>query len=252
MRGEDLESIKLMRQFIKYFWSILAVTFFSIVYKMIIDKNIKEKRDIKLKNEYLLTEMKFLKSQINPHFLFNSLNNIYALVSIKDVKAPDMLMKLSEMLRYMLYECNDDFVPLEKEIHYIKNYIELQHLKTEKRQNINTNFNTNGNSINIPPLLLIPFIENSFKHSRIENINKGMVTMQLDISDRSIYFKIVNSMPGTKVSNDKTGGIGLENVKRRLELLYKNNYKLDINKTEKEFIVELNIDFQLSLNNYCK
>ena len=221
--------------------SVMAILLLSIVYRMFTLRLEKEKREAALNHEQLLSEMKFLKSQVNPHFLFNALNNIYTLVYLKHDKAPIMLLKLSAMLRYMLYECNDEWVLLSKEIDYISNYIELQQLKTEKNQNIQTNFEKVDKNAKIPPLLLIPFIENSFKHSGIEETNTGWLKMHLNSSSTDIHFIISNSIPSKPISKDKTGGIGLENVRRRLELLFSGNYQLKIDQSPKEYTVVLNI-----------
>ena len=234
-------SILIWRSFMRNLSSILAIVLISIVSRMFFQKISEEKNEAALKNENLLSEMKFLKSQVNPHFLFNALNNIYTLVLLKQESAPAMLMKLSEMLRYMLYECNDDLVPMQKEISYINNYIELQQLKTEHPQNITTKFNKASKEIRIPPLLLIPLIENSFKHSRIVDANAGWITMCLSSTKEHIQFIISNSIPVVPIAKDQTKGIGLENVKRRLELLYPDMYDLKIVETEVEFTVELNI-----------
>jgi len=229
-----------IRIFVRYIPAALAVVLLSVVFRLFSQKIAKEKQEIAIQNEQLLSEMKFLKSQVNPHFLFNALNNVYTLVHLKHKNAPTMLIKLSDMLRYMLYECNDEWVNIEKEITYINNYIELQQLKTAKPQNIRVNFNQIQNTTLIPPLLLIPFIENSFKHSRIEDVNFGWVTIDLTVNNEQVQFKIVNSKPTNSVAKDETGGIGLENVKRRLELLYPNKYDLIIEDTDQEFKVSLN------------
>ena len=221
--------------------SIFAIILISIVSRMFYQKQKEEKKKAELRNENLISEMKFLKSQVNPHFLFNALNNIYTLVLLKHESATTMLMKLSEMLRYMLYECNDDLVPLEKEIAYINNYIELQQLKTEQPQNISTIFNIENNKAMIPPLLLIPFIENSFKHSRIIDAENGRVRIKLSSTEKMIHFEISNSIPAVPIAKDKIKGIGLENVRRRLDLLYPGSYELNISETKSAFNVELNI-----------
>lgn len=237
----QMDSVLLWRSTMRNFSSIFAIILVSIVYRMFYQKILDEKREVALRNENLLSEMKFLKSQINPHFLFNALNNIYTLVHLKQDSAAVMLMKLSDMLRYMLYECNDEWVPLKKEISYINNYIELQQLKTEQTQNIVTNFYETVEGTLIPPLLLIPFVENSFKHSRIIDIEKGWITMQLSSSEELIQFKITNNIPSVPMAKDATEGIGLENVKRRLDLLYPDKYELKIDKTATEYSVELNL-----------
>ncbi len=235
-------SALLTRGVLRNLSSTIAIILFSIVYRMFYQKISEENREAAIRNEHLLSETKFLKSQVNPHFLFNAINNIYTLVHLKQDRAPSMLMKLSEMLRYMLYECNEELVPLEKEISYIKNYIELQQLKTEQHQNIVFNFNEADNASLIPPLLLIPLIENSFKHSRIEDTTTGWVAMHLTSSDKQIHFKIANSNPSLPMAKDGTGGIGLENVRKRLELLYPCKYELTIENTQQEFSVILNIN----------
>lgn len=238
---EQMSSVIIIRNVMRNFSSIVTIILLSIVYRIFFQKISEEKREAALRNEHLLSEMKFLKSQVNPHFLFNALNNIYTLVHLKKDQAPAMLIKLSEMLRYMLYECNDEWVPLEKEITYINNYIELQQLKTEKPQCIVINFDGADNETLIPPLLLIPFIENSFKHSRIEDIKKGWVAMHLDSSDKHIHFSITNNIPSLPMTKDESNGIGLENVRRRLELLYPDKYELKIDESQQEFSVILKI-----------
>jgi len=241
-RRELSNSAIFTRSVMRNFSSVVAIILLSIVYRMFSQKLAKEKRETTVQNEHLISEMKFLKSQVNPHFLFNALNNIYTLVHLKHDNAPTMLMKLSDMLRYMLYECNDEWVPLDKEITYINNYIELQQLKTEQDQNIVTDFNNVDSTTTIPPLLLIPFIENSFKHSRIENTKTESVSIQLNSLGQQINFVITNSIPTTPIAKDNTGGIGLENVKRRLELLYYDNYELTIDDTKQKYTVTLNIN----------
>jgi len=241
-RPDIPQKIVFSRTIMRNFSSLFAIILLSIIYRLFSQKITKEKQEATLRNENLLSEMKFLKSQVNPHFLFNSLNNIYTLVLLKQDKAPAMLMKLSEMLRYMLYECNDEQVPLKKEITYINNYIELQQLKTEYPQNIRIDINGMDHNILIPPLLLIPFIENSFKHSKIEDVATGWVSISINCSAKQIDFIIANSIPSTVIVKDKTSGIGLENAKRRLELLYPKKYKLQINRYPQEFSVRLTIN----------
>ena len=239
---EKFRTVKLTGQLLRYFSSSVAIILLSIVYKMLIDKIMKKKRDISLRNEYLNSEMRFLKSQINPHFLFNSLNNIFTLVEIKDDKAAGMLMKLSNMLRHMLYECNEELVPVKTELNYIKDYLELQQLKTRFRQNIKAEFNVTNSETKIPSLILIPFIENSFKHSNIENIDEGWITMQLNLTNNKFHFIISNSISSNTIFKDSIGGIGLDNVKKRLKLLYAEKSNIEIIKSDNNFTVTLKID----------
>ncbi|MCK5702992.1 MAG: histidine kinase, partial [Cyclobacteriaceae bacterium] len=142
----------------------LAIYFLSTAFKTSQIALKREKEAADLKSENLNSELKFLRSQINPHFLFNALNNIYSLSLIKSEKTPDVILKLSDMLRYIIYDCNGDRVPLGKEINYIKNYIDLQKLKDDQMTNIEVNFEDTDLKCMIAPMILIPFIENSFKH----------------------------------------------------------------------------------------
>jgi len=202
---------------------------------------VKDKEAAKLKSENLNTELKFLKSQINPHFLFNALNNIYAMSMMNSKDAPKMILKLSDILRYNLYDGIQERVPLEKEIRYIENYVSFQKLKDDKIENINMDFDNVDGNIMIAPLILIPFVENSFKHSKIEDIANGWINIDLKTVGEKIVFSVTNSVPKIDFKKDTSKGIGLENVKRRLELIYPNKYDLHINEVENQFSVKLTI-----------
>ena len=223
------------------FTQTLAIYFLSTAFKTSQIALKREKEAADLKSENLNSELKFLRSQINPHFLFNALNNIYSLSLIKSEKTPDVILKLSDMLRYIIYDCNGDRVPLGKEINYIKNYIDLQKLKDDQMTNIEVNFEDTDLKCMISPMILIPFIENSFKHSKIEDIENGWIKLKIENVDNQLMFSIGNSMPKDNFTKDKIGGVGLENVKRRLTLLYPNKHELNIKQTKKEFLVELKI-----------
>ncbi|GAA0720994.1 hypothetical protein GCM10009430_21770 [Aquimarina litoralis] len=202
----------------------------------------KEEEMIISKNENLQTELKLLKSQINPHFLFNSLNNIYALSVIDSDKTQQSISYLSEMLRYVLYECDRPFVTIKKELAYIENYIQLFSLKSSKPYNINTEFEVSDPSILIAPMLFIPFIENAFKHSNIEKPESSFMDIYLYSSTEVVVFKVENSIPKDTMIKDKIGGIGLENVKKRLNILYAEKHTLHIDTKNQIFKVELRIN----------
>jgi len=204
--------------------------------------NQKAKEAILLQSEKLETEMKFLKSQINPHFLFNALNNIYSLSYLKPEKTPENLLKLSEMLRYMLYECNDDKVPLEKEITYLENYISLKLLKDSRGMKVSVSIEKPASSLMIAPMLLIPFIENAFKHSNIEDLEKGWINIQLKTINKKLIYSVENSFAPTSTTKDKVGGIGLTNVNRQLDLLYPKKHQLDIDSNNHIYKAHLEID----------
>ena len=200
-----------------------------------------EKRELESQN--LQSELKFLRSQINPHFFFNTLNNLYALTLKKSDLAPEIVLRLSEMMRYMLYESNEKEVSLEKEINYVMNYIELEKLRQGEKFQINFNLEGKAQGQRIAPLMFIPFLENSFKHGLDRQIKSGYVNINMLLKDESVELDIENSKPiQTKEKPKlKSGGIGLENVQRRLKLLYPQKHKLNIEEQPDSFKVKLNI-----------
>jgi hypothetical protein len=233
-------SIRRMR-LIYSFTQTLAIFFLSTAFKTSQLALKREKEAADLKSENLNSELKFLRSQINPHFLFNALNNIYSLSILKSEKTPENILKLSDMLRYIIYDCNADKVPLEKEINYINNYIDLQKLKDDRISNITMNFDDADPNCMIAPMILIPFIENAFKHGKIEDIENGFVSIVIRSDIDRLGFKIENSIPKERFTKDKVGGVGLENVKRRLQLIYPDRYKLNIQEGSTSFRVDLSI-----------
>lgn len=197
---------------------------------------------LELQKDNLQLELNALKAQVNPHFLFNTLNNIYSLSLSKSEKTPEMILKLSDMMRYLLYECNVAQVPLQKEINFINNYIDLEKIRHDK--NVKIDFSLTGNLDNseIAPLLLIPFIENSFKHGVNALLGKGWVDIRLNIMNKKLSLSVVNSRAENNNGGSREKGIGLENVKKRLELLYPGKYSLSIEPGEEKFSVNLSID----------
>lgn len=239
--------INLNYYFIPPFLIACGSTLFQIINDWV--RNLREKQE--LERQTMQSELRFLKSQINPHFLFNTLNNLYALTLKKDDKAPEIVIKLSEMMRYMLYECNEKRVPLRKEVNYLKNYLDLEKLR--QSNNIDIKFEVNGSVGNqmIAPLLFIPFLENTFKHGVNNNIADGFVHIKMDVEDEKVAIYIKNSKPEKMPAKDpkrKSGGIGLVNVQRRLNLLYPNQYKLNIENNPKTYVVHLDVDLRLLRN----
>jgi Histidine kinase len=226
------------------FFSSLAVLFISTTYWVISQSRKRQQWELSMKNENLNTELKFLKSQINPHFLFNALNNIYSLSYTQSGKAPEMIMKLSGMLRYMLYDNNGKKVLLRDEVNYINNYIDFQKLKIEGQPHIDLDIGGVDGSLQIEPMLFIPFIENSFKHSNVEDIQHGWIGIKLETVDTKVIFTINNSVPHGKFTKDNTGGIGLQNIRKRLDLLYPGKHQITISSSSDIFKVSLTIDTQ--------
>ncbi|RYU96778.1 sensor histidine kinase [Emticicia agri] len=192
-------------------------------------------------------ELSSLRSQINPHFLFNALNTLYS-VSLKENadKTADGIQKLGDMMRFMLNENNQDRIPLNKEIEYLQNYIEIQRMRIAESDNIEIKINIqpSDRDIFIAPMLLNPFIENAFKHG-ISFRNPSWIYITLTFDDTRLYFKVHNSLHAKSESDPEkdNNGIGLENVKKRLDLIYKNRYALDIQKSEQDFFVSLTITY---------
>ncbi|NRB48920.1 MAG: histidine kinase [Saprospiraceae bacterium] len=247
MRTEMRPFVKKMGRFGGYFRMVGRVMpfFMALVGSSVVSIGAfarrKEKRAIELEKEKLETEMKFLKSQINPHFLFNALNNIYTLTLTQSKSAPEHLLRLSDMLRYMLYECKADRVPLSAEINYLQNYIQMKKLKDSGGMNIEVHLPAQTPDLQIAPLLFIPFVENAFKHSKIEDLEKGWIKIKLRTVERELRFCVSNSIPAQNFTKDQVGGIGLDNVQRQLQLMYPGQYSLDIEKKESLFAVQLRI-----------
>lgn len=181
-----------------------------------------------LEKEKLAAELKLLKSQINPHFLFNTLNNLYVLTLNGSAKAPLMVHRLSELMSYMLYDSNQSEVLLEKEIQYVKNYIDLEKIRYGPRLDVRFNIYGEPNSIKVAPLLFLPFVENSFKHGAQNQLSDGWIHIDLEIDESQITFKVENSKPDFQDVHADPSGIGLANVKRRLEHLYPTGYNLQL------------------------
>ncbi len=193
-----------------------------------------------LEREKLQAELKYLKAQINPHFLFNTLNNLYSLTLKKSDDAPEMVLKLSEIMRYMLHDSNERMVPLASEIGYIKNYIGLQQIRQLEKTDIRFTLNQEPNGQLIAPLLLIPFIENSFKHG-IGGLEPGWIHIDIELQGHQMVFRIDNSKP-SHPSKAISHGIGLTNVKSRLDLLYARKYELAIDDAPDHYLTELKLE----------
>lgn len=202
---------------------------------------INQKQRTELINQNQASELSLLRYQINPHFLFNTLNNIYSLVYKKDDKAPDAVMKLSEILHYTLYKANAEMVQLEKEIDALKSFIELQTLRVSNPNFVKFNVEGYPGGKTIVPMLLLPFVENAFKHGDKETAAPGII-IDISINNDYIEFKSKNYISkNNHLTKDEVGGIGLQNIQRRIELLYPQLYTLDINKTDKEYNVHLKL-----------
>lgn len=209
------------------------------VVRTIAENELAEARTSAAHNE---SELKLLQSQLSPHFLFNTLNNLYGLSLTQHEKIPALLLKLSDLLRYSVYGANDSFVPLKDEADYINNYIEFEKIRLGDRLVLETdNAITPGSNMVIAPMLLIVFIENAFKHSKNTADEKIFISISLKTWNSLVLFSIKNSYSKTEKRFDKNSGFGLDNVRKRLELLYPRAYELDIKEEHDTYSVMLQL-----------
>ena len=195
--------------------------------------------------ERMAAELDLLKSQIHPHFLFNTLNNLYSYTLENSAKAPEIILKLSNLLRFMIYESNVAYIPLDKEISLLQQYIDLEQLRYSDRLDISFTITGDLNNKQIAPLLLLPFLENAFKHGISHQLDQCWISFDLRLSGSFLYFKLINSKDKDETSGfTEASGIGLQNVKRRLELLYPGKYKLETLEKEEIFIVNLELQIE--------
>jgi len=243
--GEPMHQEYFAFRWHEIFMALFLVGAVSTLAKILSDW-LRHERDRKeLETQTMQSELRFLKSQINPHFLFNTLNSLYALTLKKSDSAPEVVIKLSEMMRYMLYECNERRVPLRKEVQYIQNYLALERLR--QGQNSKIEFELKGviNEQQIAPLMFTPFLENSFKHGLNNQLAHGYVRIRLDVEKQKVQLQIENSKPPMKpVMNHAkpSGGIGLVNVRRRLDLIYPDRYNLQVHDQPNTYTVNLELD----------
>ncbi len=211
--------------------------------KLMFDYTQMQQRLAEVAKEKAETELNFLKSQINPHFLFNSLNSVYFLIHKDNAEAREALHKFSEMLRYQLYEMTGDKIPIEKEIHYLKDYMHLQQLRKDDKYTVQFACSPEVKEFFIEPLLLIPFVENAFKHISHHSDKTNFVKVDMSRSNGLFEFSVENSKDAGIQTTEQHGGIGLNNVKRRLELLYPGKHQLEI----KNELDSYKINFKLKI-----
>ncbi len=214
----------------------------GVAIKLLFDYIRMQKNMAELATEKAEAELNFLKSQINPHFLFNSLNSVYFLIDKNNAAARNALHKFSAMLRYQLYEMNGAPIPIEKEISYLRDYIDLQKLRKNEHYTVAVEGTETVKDFVIEPLLLIPFVENAFKHISNHQGRENYIKLSMGRSNGHFNFLVENSKDAAESKTEKPGGIGLKNVKKRLELLYPGSYKLEISDGKDVFKVNLQIN----------
>ena len=203
-------------------------------------------KDLSVTQEQLEAELSLLKGQVNPHFLFNTLNNLYSLSLHDSKKTPELILKLSQLLSYMLYECKDETVSLEQEITFIRNYIDLEAIRVEDIADVHFKVTGSNTGHKIPPLLFIPLIENAFKHGISSEVEHSDIHIKIHIDENEIELNTENPFDETQIDDDNNHkGLGLENVNKRLELLYPNKHSLEVNKNRQYFRTRLVLKMNL-------
>ncbi|UZR97608.1 sensor histidine kinase [Chondrinema litorale] len=233
------------RSFPGVFYSLLDVLPIITIlsgFKFAWDALLKQNEVDHLKEAVAESKLQLLKSQINPHFLFNNLNNLYSYAIENSPKTPTIILELSSVLRYMLYECRERYVPLAKELEQMENFTKLYQLQIEERGEVNFNIHHIKTNYQIAPLILIVFIENAFKHSQASQSENIYIDIRIDLTDDGILiFKCKNNFHEVSNTENLSHGIGLENVKKRLDLLYADKHELSINESDNLYGVELKL-----------
>ncbi len=223
----------------KALFPVLFVTAVSTGYALVLYMLDGEKASREERQERMQSELSFLRSQISPHFIFNILNSIVYLIRSKSDLAEPVTIKLSELMRYMLYDSNDAQIPLEKEVSYLENYVELQRIRFEEDVEIRLNMEGEIAGQLIEPMLMIPFVENAFKHG-VGLVAQPVIEIDLKFNEKEMTFSVRNKItPDTPADKDNSSGIGLQNVRRRLELLYPEAHRLELNRSNEWFVAEL-------------
>ena len=236
-------------------WQVITlhfVVFFAIAVKQLKrsfyiqqEKNQLEKNQLTTELKLKEAELKLLKAQVHPHFLFNTLNNLYGLTIEKSDDAPKLVLQLSEILDYILYRCEEKLVSLDEELANLKNYIEIEKIRYSGKLNLSTDFPEETDNLKIAPLILLPFVENAFKHGVSHFPGVAFVNIKTSIVETTLIFKIENSKnPAINKDAEHSKGVGLKNVRKRLDLIYPEKYMLKIDKTEETFSVNLTLQLE--------
>jgi len=199
-------------------------------------------KQYKIENQNLKLQMEALKVQLQPHFLFNTLNSIYGMSMLKKQETPEMILRLSEMMRYVLYDCKHDKVELQKDVAFLQNYLEMEKMRYPNTD-IKFEFKGTDSQLKIAPMLFIQFLENSFKHGAARIRSTGFIKGHLHLNNNKLHFMLSNDVMESKTSeSNRPGGVGITNAKQRLELFYVNEYQLKINHNNDIFTVELTLN----------
>ena len=237
-------TLRLTNGFIQGLRSALVVTGFAASLKLMKYWYDKQHSNSMLEKEKLNAELKSLKAQVHPHFLFNTLNNIYAITQKTSQAGSEMIAKLSDLLRYILYECDKPLVPLDQEFRMLVDYVALEKIRYDENLDLDVIFPERGNGMLIAPLLLLPLVENCFKHGSSKMAGACWIQLHASIKDQTLRVKLINSKPVSEKVMTVQYGLGLNNVIKRLEHLYPSRYQLDIISEADIFVVNLQIQLQ--------
>jgi len=219
------------------------VVFLGVAIKLVSHYNQNQSQIQSLQKDKLEAELKFLKSQLHPHFLFNTLNNLYSLTLERSERASEVVLKLSDLLDYVLYKCEADFVPLEMEVEQLSNYIELEKLRYGERLKVDFEKSVERQDQKIPPMILMTLLENSFKHGISKAMQNSWIKMKLDCREEDLVFEISNSKEKQEKERPQvSGGIGLENLKSRLKLVFKDQFELTTKEESNAYFARLKLN----------
>jgi LytS/YehU family sensor histidine kinase len=232
-----------------FFMSLLAnykgaftIAGFAIGIKFVKHWYLKEQRNLQLQKEKSEAQLQLLTAQVHPHFLFNTLNNIYSQAQSESPKSSKMIMELSDLLRYILYEGRKNLVPLEKEVQMMLEYINLEKIRYGNKLDLHYLVTDKTSSVYIAPLLLLPFIENCFKHGTSNVLENPWINLTIEVKNATLVMKLMNGKANSEGIAPKKPGIGIANVRQRLELLYRDKHDLEIREEDDVFIVDLRVE----------
>ncbi|MGD1961709.1 MAG: sensor histidine kinase, partial [Fulvivirga sp.] len=239
-RDEEYYSSIHFARVLSVVWDFMTFLIFTGMIKFTVDWFYMENRRKQLENEKLNAELNYLKSQINPHFLFNTLHNLNYLTLSKRNEASDVIIRLSNIMRYMIYDASKATVPIKKEIEYMKDYIELERIRLNRSFELTFNVDAHADNLQIAPLMLITFLENAFKHGVSDKESGCWITLDLDYTKGMLHYRVSNSRLRPDGPKAKSG-FGLKNLEDRLRLQYPENHQLSISENDQEFVIDLTI-----------
>lgn len=236
-------------QSVKFFMAIMSsnkgaftITAFALLLKFGKQWYLKEQRNLQLQRENTAAQLQLLTAQVHPHFLFNTLNNIFSQTQLESPKGSKMIMNLSDILRYILYEGQKPLVPLQQELMMITEYVNLEKVRYGNKLDVHVLTPDKMDDIYIAPLLLIPFVENCFKHGTSNVLENPWINLTIELRDTTLVIKLMNGKAPLNGNGQSKPGIGIYNVRQRLELLYKDKYDLQIREDEEVFVVDLRME----------